>query len=154
MFDKLEQLRAKPPHIKKHIAFWTSAGITAVILVFWVTSLSVTLNNQTVADLNGDVYVNQSDQNTQNGSLADDQSGDTSGTATASAPTPLSAMTASVSNAFAPVGALLKSFASDFSSAAEQPATSSAVEIYAAPTAPDTQTIQNGQSAPMETMGN
>ena len=53
MFDKLEQLRAKPPRIKKHIAFWSSLGITAVILVFWVTSLSVTLNNQAVAELDG-----------------------------------------------------------------------------------------------------
>jgi hypothetical protein len=122
MFDKLEQLRAQPPHIKKHIAFWSSLGITAVILVFWITSLSVTLNNQAVADLNGDVYINQS---------TGDQSGQI---AITSAPTPLSAMTASVSNAFAPVGALLKNFITDLSSAAEPLATSSAVEIYAAPT--------------------
>jgi hypothetical protein len=125
MFDKLEQLRAKPPHIKKHIAFWSSLGITAVILVFWVTSLSVTLNNQAVADLDGDVYVNQSTgQNSQPVPAAD----------VASAPSPAAAMTASVANAFAPVGALLKSFVADFSSATQPPATSSAVEIYAAPT--------------------
>jgi|GEM_PF-826617 hypothetical protein len=129
MFDKLEQLRAKPPHIKKHIAFWSSLGITAVILVFWITSLSVTLNNQAVAELNGDVYVNQSTAD-QSGQSSGDA--DTSGAAMASAPSPLSAMTSSVSNAFAPVGTLLKSFVTDLSSAAEPVATSSAVEIYAA----------------------
>ena len=123
MFDKLEQLRAKPPHIKKHIAFWTATGITAVILVFWITSLSVTLNNQAVAELDGDVYVNQTDQPLPAADVA-------------SAPSPAAAMTASVANAFAPVGALLKSFVADFSSAAQPPATSSAVEIYAAPAAP------------------
>jgi hypothetical protein len=135
MFDKLEQLRAKPPHIKKHIAFWSSLGITAVILVFWVTSLSVTLNNQAVAELDGDVYVNQSNGQDVTPVPAAD---------VASAPSPAAAMTASVANAFAPVGALIKSFVGDLSSATQPPATSSAVEIYAAPSA------QDGQNAPME----
>lgn len=145
MFDKLEQLRAKPPHIKKHIAFWTSAGVTAVILVFWITSLSVTLNNQAVAELDGDVYVNQSTGQDVTPVPAAN---------VAAAPTPVSAMTASVANAFAPVGALLKSFFSDLSSATQPPATSSAVEIYAAPSAQTSPAAQSDQNALMETQGN
>ncbi len=128
MFEKLEQLRAKPHHIKKRIAFWTSAGITAVIFVFWVTSLRVTLDNQAVASLDGDVYVNQS------GDLTD-ASGQAAGQAKPT-PSPVAALTASVSNAFAPVGDLIKGFVSDFSSDATPPATSSAVEIYAADPTP------------------
>ncbi|MDE2188221.1 MAG: hypothetical protein KGJ35_00625 [Patescibacteria group bacterium] len=36
----LHHLRQKPEHIKKHVAFWTSFGITAIIFAFWLTSLS------------------------------------------------------------------------------------------------------------------
>jgi len=38
----LENLRAKPEHIRKRVAFWTSFGITAIIFVFWITSFSIT----------------------------------------------------------------------------------------------------------------
>ncbi|MDB5258828.1 MAG: hypothetical protein JWO73_36 [Candidatus Taylorbacteria bacterium] len=37
----LENLRAKPDHVKRNIAFGTSLGITAIIFVFWVVSLTV-----------------------------------------------------------------------------------------------------------------
>lgn len=36
----LENLRAKPEHIRKRYAFWTSLGITVVIFAFWVASFS------------------------------------------------------------------------------------------------------------------
>lgn len=36
----LENLRAKPEHIRKRIAFWSSFGITAIIFVFWLASFS------------------------------------------------------------------------------------------------------------------
>jgi hypothetical protein len=37
----LENLRAKPEHIRKRIAFWSSFGITAIIFMFWLGSFSV-----------------------------------------------------------------------------------------------------------------
>lgn len=39
--DTLENLRAKPEHIRKRIAFWSSFGITAIIFMFWLGSFSV-----------------------------------------------------------------------------------------------------------------
>lgn len=36
----LENLRQKPEHIRKRIAFWSSFGITAIIFVFWLGSFS------------------------------------------------------------------------------------------------------------------
>lgn len=38
----IERLRAKPEHIRRRIALWSSLGITALIFVFWIASLSVT----------------------------------------------------------------------------------------------------------------
>ncbi|OHA16716.1 MAG: hypothetical protein A3C79_00020 [Candidatus Taylorbacteria bacterium RIFCSPHIGHO2_02_FULL_45_28] len=38
----LENLRAKPEHIRKRVAFWTSFGITAIIFAFWLASFSIT----------------------------------------------------------------------------------------------------------------
>lgn len=38
----LENLRAKPEHVRKRIAFWSSFGITAVIFMFWLASFSMT----------------------------------------------------------------------------------------------------------------
>ncbi len=118
MFEKLEQLRAKPPHIKKHIAFWTSGGITAIILVFWVTSLNITLKNQAIAALDGDVYVSSDNEIV--------------GSPVKSAPSPISSLTASVSDAFAPVGNILKTVVSDFSSQVKPSATTSEVQVYGA----------------------
>ncbi|MEA2715681.1 MAG: hypothetical protein QOG91_709 [Candidatus Parcubacteria bacterium] len=40
----LEKVRAKPEHVKKHISFWTSFGVTAVIFTFWVGSFGVFRN--------------------------------------------------------------------------------------------------------------
>lgn len=37
----LETLRAKPEHIRRRVAFWTSAGITGLIFMFWLASFSV-----------------------------------------------------------------------------------------------------------------
>ena len=34
----IERLRAKPEHIRRHIAFWTSLGITLVVFTFWIGS--------------------------------------------------------------------------------------------------------------------
>lgn len=36
----LETLRAKPLHVRKRFAFWTSFGITAIIFVFWLASFT------------------------------------------------------------------------------------------------------------------
>ena len=36
----LEHLRGKPHHVRKQIAFWSSLGITAIILAFWLASFS------------------------------------------------------------------------------------------------------------------
>ncbi len=36
----LETLRAKPEHVRRKIAFWTSFGVTALIFVFWLGSFS------------------------------------------------------------------------------------------------------------------
>ncbi|MBU6231058.1 MAG: hypothetical protein KGI45_02275 [Patescibacteria group bacterium] len=36
----LENLRAKPEHIRKRYAFWTSFGVTAVIFAFWLGSFT------------------------------------------------------------------------------------------------------------------
>ena len=36
----LENLRAKPAHIRKQYAFWASFGVTVVIFAFWLASFS------------------------------------------------------------------------------------------------------------------
>ena len=36
----LHKIRQKPDHVKTHIAFWASLGITLVIVLFWVASVS------------------------------------------------------------------------------------------------------------------
>lgn len=36
----LEGLRAKPEHIRKRYAFWSSFGVTALIFAFWLGSFS------------------------------------------------------------------------------------------------------------------
>lgn len=38
----LENLRAKPEHVRKRIAFWTSFGVTGLIFMFWLASFSIT----------------------------------------------------------------------------------------------------------------
>ena len=38
----LENLRAKPEHVRKRIAFWSSFGVTAVIFMFWLSAFSIT----------------------------------------------------------------------------------------------------------------
>ncbi len=38
----LDNLRAKPEHVRKRFAFWSSLGVTAIIFVFWAASFSVT----------------------------------------------------------------------------------------------------------------
>ena len=34
----LHRIRQKPDHVKRHIAFWTSFGITLVIVMFWLAA--------------------------------------------------------------------------------------------------------------------
>jgi hypothetical protein len=41
----LHSIRQKPDHIKRHIAFWTSLGITLVIVLFWMASFSLNKNS-------------------------------------------------------------------------------------------------------------
>ena len=47
------RLRQKPEHVRKHIAFFTSFGITAIIFIFWIVSFGI--NSQVVADNNVEV---------------------------------------------------------------------------------------------------
>ncbi len=37
----LDNLRAKPEHVRKRIAFWSSLGVTLVIFAFWSASFSL-----------------------------------------------------------------------------------------------------------------
>ncbi len=41
MLNFIEKLRAKPDHVKKNIAFFTSLGITMIIFVFWLASFNI-----------------------------------------------------------------------------------------------------------------
>ncbi len=41
----LENLRAKPEHVRRRFAFWSSFGFTAIIFVFWLASFSVIGSN-------------------------------------------------------------------------------------------------------------
>jgi hypothetical protein len=41
----LNTLRQKPEHIRKQIAFGVSSGITVVIILFWVVSLSASTSS-------------------------------------------------------------------------------------------------------------
>ena len=38
--SRIEHLRGKPEHVRKRVAFWSSAGITAVIFMFWIASFT------------------------------------------------------------------------------------------------------------------
>lgn len=38
----IEGLRERPEHIRRKAAFWWALGITAVVLVFWLATFSVT----------------------------------------------------------------------------------------------------------------
>lgn len=40
-YSYLENLRAKPEHVRRRYSFWTSFGITAIIFVFWLGSFSI-----------------------------------------------------------------------------------------------------------------
>ncbi|MES2314897.1 MAG: hypothetical protein V4524_03120 [Patescibacteria group bacterium] len=43
----IENLRSKPEHVRKQIAFWSAFGITLVIFTFWIASFtSVGKNTQ------------------------------------------------------------------------------------------------------------
>ena len=38
--NHIENLKAKPEHVRRQAAFWYSFGITAIIFVFWIGSFS------------------------------------------------------------------------------------------------------------------
>ena len=38
--EHLETLRAKPEHVRRRIAFWSSFGVSALIFMFWIGSFS------------------------------------------------------------------------------------------------------------------
>lgn len=48
----LENLRAKPEHVRRRISFWSAFGITAIIFVFWLGSFNSnsTPKSQVLAD--------------------------------------------------------------------------------------------------------
>ncbi len=43
--NHLENLRAKPEHVRERYAFWGSLGITAIIAAFWLSSFTVALSS-------------------------------------------------------------------------------------------------------------
>jgi hypothetical protein len=42
----LHSLRNKPEHVRRHIALWSSLGVTAVIFMFWLASFTATITGQ------------------------------------------------------------------------------------------------------------
>ncbi len=38
--EHIETLRAKPEHVRRRIAFWTSFSVTALIFMFWIGSFT------------------------------------------------------------------------------------------------------------------
>src|SRR5665213_2511420 len=70
MMDKLEQLRAKPDHIKRMISAGVAGGITLVIVVFWIVSLSVSGGSSSYAD-NASAQIAASPFSTLSASVAD-----------------------------------------------------------------------------------
>lgn len=40
LLSHIENLRTKPEHVRRMVAFWYSFGITAVIFVFWLSSFT------------------------------------------------------------------------------------------------------------------
>lgn len=82
--EKLEQLRAKPEHVKRMISAGVAGAITLVIIVFWIASLSVGGGNSSTA-------------------VADNASAQI-------AASPFSTLSASVYDAFAPIAAAFESF--------------------------------------------
>jgi hypothetical protein len=38
---RLDELRGKPEAVRKRVAFWSSFGLTALIFVFWVTTITI-----------------------------------------------------------------------------------------------------------------
>ena len=45
----IEGLKQRPEHIRQRAAFWWAFGITAVIAVFWIASLSISLRSSSPA---------------------------------------------------------------------------------------------------------
>ena len=45
----ISSLRAKPEGVRKQIALWASVGITAIIFIFWLASVSGVTNSATGA---------------------------------------------------------------------------------------------------------
>ncbi len=41
LISHIENLRGKPEHVRKRVAFWYSFGITAIIFTFWVSSFNI-----------------------------------------------------------------------------------------------------------------
>ena len=39
----IQQLSAKPEHVRRRIAFWSSFGFTAVIFAFWLASFTTSI---------------------------------------------------------------------------------------------------------------
>lgn len=44
----LENLRAKPEHVRRRIAFWSSFAFTAIVFAFWLGSFTGTFSNGSV----------------------------------------------------------------------------------------------------------
>lgn len=101
MMEKLEKLRAKPDHIKRMISACVAGGITLVIILFWIVSLSVTTGPS---------------------SMADAASADI-------AASPFSTLSASVADAFAPVAAEFGRL-KDSLTGTDSAASSNAIQVY------------------------
>lgn len=101
----LRHLRTKPDHVKQRIAFVTSLGVSSIIFVFWIVSLSV-------GGVSTDAAVAKK--------------------ADVNAPSPFSSLSASVSDAVGSFGTAFSGFFSSVFPGGEKSATtdtSSSVEL-------------------------
>jgi len=111
--EKLEQLRAKPYHVKRMISATVAAGITFIIVIFWVVSISIS-GGSTYAD-NASAQI---------------------------AASPFSTLSASAADAFAPVATAFESLKNKLTGSGNA-STSNAIQMYSPAEATQQATQQN-----------
>jgi len=117
MMDKLEQLRAKPEHVKRMISAGTAGAITLVIVLFWIVSLSVSGGSSTYAD-NASAQI---------------------------AASPFSTLSASAADAFAPVASAFESLKNKLTGSSDA-TSSNAIQMYSPAAAAQMNTANQSNS--------
>lgn len=108
MKEYLDNLRAKPDHVKRRIAFLSSTGVTVVIFMFWIASFGI--------------------QSGSNGVLANGSATSTNGSSQIESPA--RSLTASVSDAAGNIfGGMWDAIKSTFTSGPKQIDTTPSVEV-------------------------